>query len=87
MNKIFEYECVKIEYNKYMGNEIFSDNNTVIYFDNDNLVKVGDKIKIEKDENYLYKRIWVNDVLIIDKITMEEQAEIDFKKWQMKIEG
>ena len=87
MNKIFEYECVKIRSNNYMGNEIFSSKNTIIHFDKHNRIKVGDKITIEKDENYLYRRIWVNGVLIIDKISMEEQAEIDFKKWQMKIEG
>lgn len=73
INKIYTYKCIKIESNPYMGNEIYSEPNTIIYFDKNNIIKVGDIIKIEKDENKLYRRIWVNDILITNDDTNDEE--------------
>jgi len=62
--EIVTYTCVEqtpqISKN---GTDCYCNENTIFLMDRYKLVKVGDIVKIEINENGFYKRIWVNDIL------------------------
>lgn len=57
--KIETYQCTKTTSNTKMGTECW-DGDVIFYFDRNQLVKVGDEVKFERDENGFYSKIWVN---------------------------
>ena len=46
-----------------MGNEYHNAPNSVFLVHRENLIKVGDEVKLEIDEKGFYRRIWVNGEL------------------------
>ena len=55
--------CTKQIDNPYMGILCYSGPNRIFFFDKNNWVKIGDQVKIERDEYGFYHRIWVNGIL------------------------
>ncbi len=47
--------------------ECWAKGNLIFYFDYHDRVKVGDIIKIEKDRKGFNKKVWINEVLILNK--------------------
>jgi hypothetical protein len=64
--KIETYTCIKQTDNRSMGVECYSKPNTVFYFDRNGWVKVGDEVKLERDYQGFYRRVWVNGELKTD---------------------
>lgn len=58
------FTCTKKEYNSNMGSfDIYSDNNTISFFDKYNWIYVGDFVTIEKNEKGFAEKVWVNGIL------------------------
>jgi|GEM_PF-4130583 len=57
------YKCVKTSYNSNMGTECWSNETTIFYSDRNGWVKVGDEVKLERDDKGFYRSVWVNGVL------------------------
>ena len=63
---IVQHKCTSKESNSNMGCTICFDNtgeyNTGFFFDYGNQIKVGDEVKLERDKNGFYKRMWINGI-------------------------
>jgi predicted amino acid racemase len=57
------YTCVKQTYNIIMGIECWSEHGVLFFIDQKKLVKVGDKVRLERNPQGLYSRMWVNGIL------------------------
>jgi len=54
-----KYTCTKIVPNSRMGNECY-DGRTIFYFDRKEVIKVGDKVQLERLPNGNYGKIIIN---------------------------